>query len=358
MIGGDTFNPNWAVAPGNTIHDLLVDKKISVETFANNIQSSVEFVGRLIDGKESISEDLAIKLSFHLGGSTNFWKNRHLQYQQSLESVKFSHEEWVNALPVKDMIKLGWIRNVEDKLKECLDFFGVNNIREWNNKYRNIHENVAFRKSSSFNSDLMAVSAWIRRGEIKSEEIKSNDWNPELFESNLDKIKLLTRRKNPRDFIPELVSICAECGVVVAIVPTPKGCAASGATKFISEKKVLMLLSFRYLSDDHFWFTFFHEAGHIILHGNKLFIEGVQSEISVEEEEANLFSSEVLIPHEMQSSLYALKGNKKRIINFAMAAGVSPGIVVGQMQHRGIIAYSYLNSYKRRYNWDDINDII
>lgn len=119
----------------------------------------------------------------------------------------------------------------------------------------------------------------------------------------------------------------------------------------------MLLLSFRYLSDDHFWFTFFHEAGHIVLHkSNAAFIEdnSPDKNYSNEEKEANIFAGEILIPHELQGELSRLRGNKRNIISFAMKAGVSPGIVVGQMQHRGIIDHKYLNSFKRRYDWNDI----
>lgn len=360
MMDSGTFNPNWAIAPGNTIYDLLVDKGISREIFAKRINTSTDFVDRLITGKESISEDLSFKLSRLLGGSSTFWRNRELQYQQSIEALKCSSEVWVNSLPIKDMIKFGWIQDVKDKFTECLNFFGVKTVQEWQNRYENLQSNVAFRTSPTFSSDLMAVSAWIRKGEMISENYQSNNWDSESFESALHRIKPLTRKKTPKDFLPELIRTCAECGVIVAVVPTPKGCSASGATKFVSEKKALLLLSFRHLSDDHFWFTFFHEAGHLIMHGNKItFVEGLQAEKDQEEEEeANLFSSEVLIPHEMQPTLYTLKSDTKKIVSFASQAGVSPGIVVGQMQHRGIIAFSYLNSFKRRYNWNDINDVI
>ena len=145
--------------------------------------------------------------------------------------------------------------------------------------------------------------------------------------------------------------------MAVVISRTPFGCRASGATKFLDNDKAMLLLSFRYLSDDHFWFTFYHEAGHIVLHKSKSpIIEENSSNktYSEEEREANLFAGEVLIPHELQSELSRLRGNKRNIISFAMKAGVSPGIVVGQMQHRGIIDHKYLNSYKRRYDWEEI----
>ena len=113
-----------------------------------------------------------------------------------------------------------------------------------------------------------------------------------------------------------------------------------------------MLLSFRYLSDDHFWFTFFHEAGHLLLHGkNALFLEGDNIASTKEEQEANEFAAGILIPTEFQAALLSLPVDGRDVIKFARLVGVSPGIVVGQLQHLGRIKPNQLNSLKRRYSW-------
>ena len=61
-------------------------------------------------------------------------------------------------------------------------------------------------------------------------------------------------------------------------------------------EKAVMQLSLRYKSNDQLWFTFFHEAGHIIKHGRKeIFIEGTNPD-GEKEEEANVFARDKLIP--------------------------------------------------------------
>ena len=198
-------------------------------------------------------------------------------------------------------------------------------------------------------------------GEIIGASQKCKNWDKEKFTQNLDKIKELTRIKSPNQFIPKLIEYCTDCGVAIAILPTPKGCRASGATRFLNENKALMMLSFRYLSDDHFWFTFFHEAGHLILHEDKqnTYLENLdrKSNQSEKELEANIFAGEALVHYNYHGEMRNLRSNKRRIIKFAMQQGISPGIVIGQMQYHGIVKPEYLNSYKRRYNWEEINAI-
>jgi Zn-dependent peptidase ImmA (M78 family) len=113
------------------------------------------------------------------------------------------------------------------------------------------------------------------------------------------------------------------------------------------------MLSFRHLSDD-FWFAFFHEAGHLLMHGeNSIFLEGDDSLSTVEEEEANTFAASTLIPTDYHDELTNLPTNGIAIMRFARRIGISPGIVVGQLQHRGILRRNQLSNLKRRYTWTE-----
>jgi hypothetical protein len=264
---------------------------------------------------------------------------------------------WLSELPLRDMIKFRWLDTAyaaNDQVTACLQFFNVPDIQTWRKTYRDVLEMAAFRTSPTFASTPAAVAAWLRRGEIMSSAIECRQWNPKRFEEELRNIRSLSRKKDPQLFLPELQKRCAECGVAVVVVRAPSGCRASGATRFISESKALLLLSFRYLSDDHFWFTFFHEAGHLLLHGKRaLFLEGAGFASTKKEEEANTFSAEMLIPPEYKPDFLNLGINSREVIRFAMRVGISPGIVVGQLQYFRHIGLNQLNRLKRRFTWSD-----
>ena len=196
--------------------------------------------------------------------------------------------------------------------------------------------------------------AWLRQGELQSLPIKCAPWDATHFREVLPELRSLSRRKDPSLFIPELRRRCAECGVAVVVVRAPTGCRASGATRFLSSDRALLLLSFRYLSDDHFWFTFFHEAGHLLLHGNRgLILEGIGAPTS-EEEEANDFAASALIPSPFQPELSTLRLELRAIASFARRVGVSPGIVIGQLQHQQRVARNHWNDLKVRFDWDTV----
>jgi HTH-type transcriptional regulator / antitoxin HigA len=356
-----SFNPNWVSLPSTTINSILDERGITKVMFAKGLDWNVEMVDELVTGKLSIDETIAQKLHQILGASKDFWLSRQEIYDLRRKEISAKQMNWLKSLPICDMIKNGWINKTTNLLEECLSFFNVPNIEAWHYNYEDALSQASFRKSPTFDSELYATSAWLRRAEIITRNYKHNNWNKDLFEQKLfEQIKPLIKIKNPSVFIPLLTKICADCGVLLAIVPTINKCHASGATKFLSKDTAIMILSFRHLSDDHFWFTFFHEAGHLIMHEDKFTrIESISSGTNNqddEEVEANIFASECLIPYQLKNEFTKLKRNKRDIISFASKASISPGIVIGQMQHNQMIRYEYLNSYKRHYSWDDINN--
>jgi HTH-type transcriptional regulator/antitoxin HigA len=359
-----SFQPEWMSAPGGTIADILTQQKLTVDEFAELMHYSQERVGKLLSGREAITTEVAKLLESKIGGSARFWMSREEQYRDDVgrlqsEGNGIAANVWLSELPVNDMIKLGWLTreaSAESKVAACLQFFGVPNVSVWREKYRDVLSVVLFRTSPTFESQPGAVLAWLRYGEIKSMQVECKPWNAKRFASELLKIRKLTRAKDPDSFVSELRRICADCGVALVIARTPSGCRASGATRFISSKKAMILLSFRYLSDDQFWFTFFHEAGHLLLHNDKaIFIEDGSDVTLDEENEANNFAENLLVPHETRSELQKMPLTKHDIIRTAVKIGISRGIVVGQLQHMKRIRPSQFNWMKRRYNWNQIN---
>jgi HTH-type transcriptional regulator / antitoxin HigA len=356
----NAFCPDWISAPGETIEDILEERNVSVKQFAEGIDATLEQADALFEGRIPITVALAERLQKVVGGSAGFWISRESDYRKDLSRLavraqRKQDEEWAKRFPLLEMASFGWLEPVAgDQVGPVLQYFNVQNVQSWRDRYQNRVETAAFRTSPSFESDLACVSAWLRQGEIESESILSGNWDVTKFNAILPGIRALTRERNPQVFIPELRNRCADCGVAVVVLRAPKGCRASGATYFISPQKAVLLLSFRYLSDDHFWFTFFHEAGHLVLHGaDLLFLEGVEAISAEKEDEANDFAASILIPDESRASMLRLAVRGIEVIRFARTVGVSPGIVVGQMQHYGRLTRRQLNNLKRRFVWKD-----
>jgi len=358
MSNSDSFQPNWVSPPGDTINDILVNLEISKASLAERLNKSIHDVNDLLKGNIEITEEIAIKLQDAIGASSTFWLNRENQYREGIiRQREVDGLKWLQKFPIREMTKKGWLKQSESQIKACLDFFNVPDIRTWRENYSLQIAGAAFSISNSFTKDPGSISAWLRQGEVLAEETECKPWDKELFEKKLPELRALIKKRKPNQFLPILKEECAKCGVAVVVVPTLKGCPASGATKFIQSDKAMLLLSFRYRTDDHFWFTFFHEAGHLVLHSEHgLFLEETKNEgkLSIMEQEANDFAGEILIPKELQPELRTVPLRKHDIARFAIKVGVSSGIIIGQMQHIGRIPYGNLNKYKRRYSWDDV----
>jgi HTH-type transcriptional regulator/antitoxin HigA len=362
----NNFEPDWLSAPGGTILDIIEERGLSSKELAELLSYSVERTERLLAGKDAITRDVATLLAKHLGGSEKFWLSREKLYRDEVARLQSSGNmnagrAWLDELPFKDMQKLGWIprsTRAEETVASCLDFFGVSNVKEWRNNYSQFLSLVSFRTSPTHKSEPGSVIAWLRYGEMKAHDIRCKPWNAASFERSLIEMRRLTRIKDPSIFIPELRKLCAENGVALVIARGPSGCRASGATFFLDNKKAMILLSFRYLADDQFWFTFFHEAGHLLMHNNKAVFLEDGSDVSLKEEhEANLFAQNLLIPPEARAEFLSLRPTKTDVMKFAIKIGISRGIVVGQLQHQGRLERRQLNTLKRRYAIDDLKKI-
>lgn len=353
------INADWVSPPGSTLEDFLVEQERSTSEFADKLQCTVSFLRKLIKGSAEIDKDLANKLEVATGASSSFWLEREAQYRECIEKLQDREEleqEWLTNLPTADMARFGWIEkltNRKEKLLACLDYFDVLSVDEWQLKYSGMLSETAFRTSSTFSSKLESVTAWLRQGELEAGGIDCARWDKEKLENAVPHLRELTNIPDPSDFIPPLVEILASCGVALTVIQSPKGCSASGATYWLNEDKALLMLSVRYLSDDHFWFTFFHELGHLILHSDhSLILESNDDTDSEIEREANQFAEDVLVPKEFKAELSTLNSKDlRKILKFSKKVGVSKGIIVGQMQHKSIVPRNHLNKLKQRYSW-------
>jgi len=332
----------------------------SVQDFGWEMDLDEDCTERLLDGRLEITDELAGRLQTTLGVPASFWQLREAHYRKDMRRIAESMpsdvaKAWLRDLPVKDMARFGWIEDHVDttlRLAECLRYFDVPSIDSFDRRVDRLLGGAKLRASASFKSNPASLTAWLRKGEIEAELTSCESWSADKLLASLPELRRLTLLRDPKKFIPQLKAICAESGIAFVAARPPSGCRASGATKFVSDDKALLMLSFRHLSDDHFWFSFFHECGHLILHGRDgVFIEGEPHDTRAHEDEANLFAEKALIPDPWHGLLTKLPARRDEVIRFAVRVGVAPGIVVGQLQHRKRLGHNYLNYLKRRFTW-------
>ncbi|WP_332602511.1 ImmA/IrrE family metallo-endopeptidase [Arthrobacter sp. S2(2024)] len=357
MTTTQEFMPRWASSPGATIQDLLIKKSASKAEVAEACGLRGEEFDSLLQGALPLTRKIAESLSRSLGGSTSFWIRREERFRESKAIVEA--DLWVQSLPLNSMKKLAWLEVPRDwraRIDACLDFFGIASLDAWQHSYANQLQTVRFRTSPSYPNQVSSVSSWLRAGEIAREGFTGGAFDPGALMSALPEFRKLTRIPDPDEFIPKLQTLAAQCGVACVIVPVPEGCAASGASRVLSDRSALIQLSGRYLSDDQFWFSFFHEVAHLLLHKEApLHVDGDPAAFEADkaESEANSFSADVLWPFENRPTAeFARKPSRRDIIRLAFKAGTSPGIITGQLQSSGVLDHSECNNLKRRYKRD------
>jgi HTH-type transcriptional regulator/antitoxin HigA len=354
-----TFQPNWASPPGETIAAILKARSIPLHLFCEQVGLPERETLGLLQGKRPIDSGLAIRISAAVGSTPRFWIERERKFQSNLRALDARRpvlEQWFSTFPIAKMREMGWIpkaRNQSEALSELLDFFGVSTIEEWQDRYVARLARTKFRTSVTFQNDVSATTAWLRRGEVRAEEMSCGSWNKKNFEKCLIEMKPLSRKPVPREFVTELQAECAKHGVAVVVERCPSGCAASGATVMLESKRALLLLSARFLSDDHFWFSFFHEAGHLVLHGDELNIECEGSASPKKEAEANHFAQRIILAPEGEEALQSVPIRKFSIARLAKRCNVSPGIIVGQLEHRSRVSQGRFSGFKIRYKISD-----
>ncbi|HEY5743345.1 MAG TPA: ImmA/IrrE family metallo-endopeptidase [Chryseolinea sp.] len=352
----NSFQPDYAIPPGFTLEETMHTLGMTQRDLADRTGLTVQTLNRIFKGEQPITYETASKLELVTGVPAGFWNNLEAQYREQLAKIEQDREfkanlAWLNVIPVKELIEREAIPASDDKvvvLREVFRFYGVSSVESW----RVVWESpaAAARRSTFFKSSPGPTSAWLRLGQLQAREVECASYDKKRFIENLHAIRKLTVQFAEK-FVPEMRQLCAEAGVALVLVPEMKQAAWSGAAEWLTPTKAMILLNLRGKAEDRFWFTFFHEAGHI-LHDSKkdTFIDdGKSYEDDPAEKRADDFAAEILVPRQNDSAIQNAK-SATDIQKLAGKIGVSPGIVVGRFQHL-TKKWTYFNQLKRRLEW-------
>ncbi len=356
------FAPDWVSPPGDTILDIIEERGWTQAELAARLGYSPKHVNQLIKGKVSLSEDAAIRLESVLGGTIGFWLAREAKYRERCARLEAAEKHaswtsWINELPVKELMATGVIskRRIDVKSKpglveDCLRFFGVASPDEWRGHYGEMQ--YSFRRSREEQSDIGAISAWLRMGEQQAEKLDGPVYDRDRFQAALVEIRQLTVTP-PEEFEPRVRKLFHQAGVAFVLVPSIPRSHVSGVARWLNPHRPMIQLSLYGKTNDKFWFTLFHETAHILLHAKEkkaVYLDDPTKANSdnPEEREANAWAGDFLIPPSFKDELPGLK-TKAAVREFANHIGIHPGIVVGRLQHDGLIEPSWMNDLKQSF---------
>lgn len=331
------FEPDYAIAPGVTLLELLESLSMTQKEFAIRTGLTEQSIIRIFKGEQPISYETSNRLELVTGVPANYWNNLEAQYRAQLAKIQererlVENIEWLKTIPVRELMNRSYIDDGRDKvtiLRNVLAFFGVSSVSAWADIWA--VPAVAARRSECFETRPGHASAWIRQGELKAQDVECGPYDKKKFKAALKQIRLLTR-KEPEVFQPELQRLCAEAGVAVVFVPEMKKVPWGGATKWLNPNKAMILLSLRGKAEDKLWFSFFHEAGHVLHDSKKDLLINDGKHDDPREVRANEFAADTLIPSKRNDDVRAIR-SKTDVLTLAAELGIAPGIVAGRYQH-------------------------
>jgi HTH-type transcriptional regulator/antitoxin HigA len=345
------YHPESVTHPGETLREKLQELNMGAKEFALKAGKPEKTITQVLKGNSSITPDMAIQFERILKIPARFW----LRYQMAFDEYKarvkeeeklLEAESWAKLMPYAAMVKLGWVEKtskIKEKVHYLYNFFGIASHEAWSNYYCKEMLKAQFRISLKHTSQPHGISAWLRQGEIQSQGLSASSFDAKKFKENLYHIKkLMVSDKD--DFFTELQELCLDAGVKVLYTPCLPKAAVSGATRWLGDSPLIQL-SGRYMRNDIFWFTFFHEAGHILLHGKKyIYLELKNDSIGEndKEREANDFATKWTFSEKQEAEFLAL-GNFKHLTIETYAAKVEtlPCIIIGRMIHRKKLNHSF-----------------
>ncbi len=357
------YQPVSVTAPGETLADLLDEQGMTQTELAQRMGRPLKTVNQIVNGKAAITAETALQLEKIFETPATYWLNHESQYRAYLarrreEDGYTAWYDWLDQMPIRELKKLGILSDLRNRdenkkvlLRELLQFFGVASPNEWQIIYGQMH--TAYRRSMPDRSDPYATAAWLRLGELQSRSLACDRFDRIRFVGALQRIRAMTTLP-PEQFEPAMREECAASGVALILTPAIARARVSGAARWLRNRPIIQL-SLYGKTNDRFWFTFFHEACHIMQHSSQLvFLDEAwdHDQLSEQEHEANQFAANWLISAELVEELPELK-SKAAVSEFAARIGIHPGIVVGRLQHDGLIDHSWMNDLKDTLAWKE-----
>ncbi|MBI1948535.1 MAG: HigA family addiction module antidote protein [Deltaproteobacteria bacterium] len=351
----NTYRPRVVSLPGETLLEVLDEHGMSQAELAQRMGRPKKTINEIVKGKTTITPETALELERVLRKpSAGFWLRREQEYQESLARLDEERRlagydaeiaKW--NVPFNELVKRKWVQPATtkiDRTRELLSFFGVATPENWEALY--VEPQAKWRRAANVSEKTGKVAAWLRQGELLGQKAHAAPFDKDVFSAALRTIRasLVVKRKLT-DILPELARLCAEAGVVVVMVEEFAGAGVNAAARWLSQERALIQISYRYDRLDIFWFNFFHEAGHILLHGKReLFIDddGNGPDHKVEEAEADRFASDYLIDtRSLRTFLAGGTPTVDDVVRFARTIAVDPSIVVGRLRKIEVVAPAF-----------------
>lgn len=356
-----SWTPDYAVLPGDVLAEHLEARGWTQAELARRCGKSPKLISEIISGKNPIEPDTALALERVLGMKAEIWNGieadwRLFKAKEADRQEANRHIAWVSSFPLASLRKrliVPDIRDTGDARDKLLAFFGVGSETAYAARWQS--STVAYRHSKTKASSPELLRVWLRLGELEAEKVSSPPFDHDRLVSLMPKLRSLTLFE-PDHYVPAARELCLSAGVLLAIVAPVENAALSGAAYHLADGRAVAQLSMRHRSNDHFWFTLFHELGHLVLHKKAVvFVDDHRADGGEDkhEAEADGFAEDKLVGRARLRSLCDQNSRSRAVVvASAKTFGVHPGVLVGMLQHRGSVPWQNLNGLKQKIDVD------
>jgi addiction module HigA family antidote len=345
-----------AFHPGYYISDLTKDLEMTQEEFATRLNITPKNLSDLINGKASISENIAKNLSLMLGTSIEIWLELQKQYDKKIIEIKKSQAEKdeerdLAQIDYSYFEKLGLVNHTKDKTNQISSLFKYFAISSFS-VFKKRDFLVQFRQTQYVDEKtILNSNAWVQTVINIGRQIDTQPYSEKRLKEYLPQIREMTLQ-HPSEFFQRLTRIFSECGIAFVFIPSLKNSGVYGATKWINKDKVILGITNRGKDADIFWFSLLHELGHVFQRKVTKTLVDFEDIGLIEdyEKEADKFAKDFLIPpKEYESFIAKTIFSEQKVRDFANSINIHPGIIVGRLQKDGILPYTHLNKLKQKY---------
>ncbi len=348
------FEPNWSTHPGEHLQEYLALKGWSQAEFARLSGLTPKLISEIINGKNPVTPETAIIFERVLGLKAYIWTGWQASWDQfqarrAAQKKAAQRKDWLRQHDYKTLQKLGILPNTKDwgeLVDAFLSFLGIGTPEALEARLKGLA--IQYRQSSKHRSEPGNILAWHMLGEHAVRSLDLPPYNKVKFEAAVREIRSLTLLP-ASEFQPRMRQLCHEAGAALVFIEPLKATALFGAARWLAPDRPLIQMSLRMKTNDHFWWTFFHEAGHILLHEGRNFADDESAKGEGAEAEADAFAEELLYGRKrLAHILEEQPRSEQRVREIAKELGLHPGIVAGMLQHYRVIPFSHLNKLKAR----------
>lgn len=342
--------------PGYYIKDIIEEDETTQEDFASRLGMTAKHLSDLINGKSSMTNEIAKKLSLMLGTSPQVWLSLQSKYDEKrteIEILRQLNEEKpiMEQIDYQFFVELALVNKTKDKIEQQKSLLRFLKVSSLGSLLKPSHL-VQFRRSQKVDEKtLLNANAWVQTVINIGREVDTKAFSKEKLQSAIPLIREMIMREAD-DYIPALKKLLADCGVALVYIPSLKNSTVTGATTWLGKDKAVVGITDRGKYADIFWFSLFHELKHVLQHRitkTQVEFNDKDNDDSDYEKEADQFAMNTLIPPaKYREFIMRERYRSSDIIAFAEDINTQPGIIVGRLQRDSHIQYSRLNHLRQK----------